>query len=213
MRSTACSRSSGPSTFPEYGVTVQPGEVTMTLLGATRGTERPSRAARTSSTRWPSEVVTRLLALPPERWEETLAALAGRRRRQRSALAWLADEEAQRSSTRLAGLAAFARSRATTSTSSSRTSHRPPSTTSWSIAPTRCRLRLDEDGDGRQPGSASTGSNEAGETGEPYRIAARVLQQPAGLVRRLRARAHTGRAASSLTAKGGRRTASAASSA
>jgi len=85
----------GPVDVPEYGVIVQPGEVTMTLLGATRGTASSIEGRKNVLDALAVETLNRLLSLPPERWEETVIALEDVGR-QRSALVWLADEDAQR---------------------------------------------------------------------------------------------------------------------
>ena len=84
----------GPVEVPEYGVTVQPGDVTMTLLGATRGTDASIDGRKEVLDALAIDTLNRLLSLPPERWEETLAALEDIGR-ERSALVWLADEDAQ----------------------------------------------------------------------------------------------------------------------
>jgi len=84
----------GPVDIPEYGVTVQPGEVTMTLLGATRGTASSIEGRKNVLDAVAVETLNRLLSLPPESWEETATALEDVGR-QRSALVWLADEGAQ----------------------------------------------------------------------------------------------------------------------
>ena len=68
----------GPVEVPEYGVTVQPGDVTMTLLGATRGTDASIDGRKEVLDALAIETLDRLLSLPPERWEETLAATRGR---------------------------------------------------------------------------------------------------------------------------------------
>ena len=85
----------GPVEVPAYGVTVQPGDVTMTLLGATRGTAESIEGRKDVLDALAIETLDRLLSLPPERWTETLAALEDIGR-ERSALVWLADQDAQR---------------------------------------------------------------------------------------------------------------------
>jgi hypothetical protein len=84
----------GPVDVPEYGVTVQPGEVTMTLLGATRGTAGSIEGRKNVLDALAVETLNRLLSLPPENWEEIVTALEDVGS-QRSALVWLADEDAQ----------------------------------------------------------------------------------------------------------------------
>ena len=66
----------------------------MTLLGATRGTAESIEGRKDVLDALAIETLNRLLSLPPERWEET-AGRAGGHRRERSALVWLADEDAQ----------------------------------------------------------------------------------------------------------------------
>jgi hypothetical protein len=84
----------GPVEVPDYGVTVQPGDVTMTLLGATRGSESSIEGRKDVLDALALEAVARLVSLPPERWTEVLAALEDIGAR-RDLLAWLADPEAQ----------------------------------------------------------------------------------------------------------------------
>jgi hypothetical protein len=84
----------GPVDVPAYGVHVEPGEVTMTLLAATRGTEESIEGRKDVLDALAVDAVARLLALPPERWTETLAALEDIGE-SRDVLAWLADPAAQ----------------------------------------------------------------------------------------------------------------------
>jgi hypothetical protein len=84
----------GPVDVPEYGVEVHPGEVTMTLLAATRGTAADIEGRKDVLDALALEAVERLLSLPPERWSETVSALEDIGR-QRDAMAWLADQDAQ----------------------------------------------------------------------------------------------------------------------
>jgi hypothetical protein len=84
----------GPVDVPEYGVEVHPGEVTMTLLAATRGTDAVIEGRKDVLDALALEAVERLSSLPPERWSETVSALEDIGR-QRDAMAWLADPDAQ----------------------------------------------------------------------------------------------------------------------
>jgi hypothetical protein len=80
---------------PEYDVTVRPGEVTMTILGATRGTVASIDGRKEVLDVLAREVMGRLLSLPPERWSEMVSALEDIGE-QRMGLLWLADQDAQR---------------------------------------------------------------------------------------------------------------------
>ena len=84
----------GSVEVPEYGVTVQPGDVTLTLLGATRGTPSSIEGRKDVLDALARQTTDRLLSLPPERWDDTVAALDDVRERG-DALVWLADEDAQ----------------------------------------------------------------------------------------------------------------------
>jgi hypothetical protein len=85
----------GAVDVPEYGVTVEPGDVTMTLLGATRGSPTSIQGRKDVLDALARQTMTRLLSLPPGRWADSLKALeeVGERR---DALLWMADPEAQR---------------------------------------------------------------------------------------------------------------------
>jgi hypothetical protein len=85
----------GPVEVPAYGVTVAPGDTTLTLLGATRGKPGELEGRKDVLDALGTEVMHRLLALPPEEWTGMLEALADIGR-EREALVWLADPEAQR---------------------------------------------------------------------------------------------------------------------
>ena len=85
----------GAVEVPDYAVTVQPGDVTMTLLSATRGTESNIDDRKDVLDVLAREATSRLLSLPPELWEEMLVALADIGE-QRDALVWLRDEDGQR---------------------------------------------------------------------------------------------------------------------
>jgi hypothetical protein len=85
----------GPVELPEFGVTVQPGEVTMTLLGETRGPELTIENRKDILDELARVATRRLLALAPEQWPAMFAALQDIGA-ERMALAWLADEDGQR---------------------------------------------------------------------------------------------------------------------
>lgn len=126
----------GPVDVPQYDVTVEPGEVTLTLLGATRGSPSRSRAARRCWTCWPAGSPTacsrcrRAAGWPPPRRSRTSAT---------SSWPWPGSRTPRprgwwRTPT---GTGVSDRTPATSSTWSSRTSHPRRSTTSSSTEPTR----------------------------------------------------------------------------
>lgn len=84
----------GPVTVEEYDITVEPGDVTLTLLGATRGTPADVQGRKDVLDVLARTVMARLLALPPERWAPMVEAI-GQIGSERMAMVWLADEEAQ----------------------------------------------------------------------------------------------------------------------
>jgi hypothetical protein len=85
----------GAVEIEEYDVTVQPGEVTMTLLGETRGTPTSTEGRKDILDALARTAMQRLLAVPPEQWSGLLAAVADIGRQQH-ALAWFRGEEPQR---------------------------------------------------------------------------------------------------------------------
>ena len=84
----------GPVEVPRYGITVQPGDVTLTLLGATRGSPGNVQGRKEVLDVLARRTMARLTSLPPQRWAPTLEAL-GDIGVGRDALIWLADERAQ----------------------------------------------------------------------------------------------------------------------
>ncbi len=126
----------GPVDVPAYDVMVEPGDVTLTLLGATRGAPGDLKGRKDVLDALAREVTQRLTSLPPDQWGSTVEALEDIGR-EKMAMIWLADDEAQQVVVDSGWAGRCARIRATTSTWWSRTSRRHPSTTSWSIAPTR----------------------------------------------------------------------------
>jgi hypothetical protein len=85
----------GPVTVDEYDVTVEPGDVTLTLLGATRGTPTDLEGRKDVLDALAREVIARLMTLPPEEWPALQAAFEDIGS-QKMAQVWLADEGAQR---------------------------------------------------------------------------------------------------------------------
>jgi hypothetical protein len=85
----------GPVTVEEYGVTVQPGEVTLTLLGVTRGTPTSTEGRKDILDALARTAMSRLLAVPPEQWTALLEAVMDIER-ERLAVAWFEDPDAQR---------------------------------------------------------------------------------------------------------------------
>jgi hypothetical protein len=89
----------GPVEVPEFGVIVEPGEVTMTLIEATRPGAGPTspeslRGRKDVLDALARIVMQRLLSLSPERWMAMAEALDDIGA-QRMAVAWLADDAAQ----------------------------------------------------------------------------------------------------------------------
>ena len=84
----------GPIEVPDYGITVAPGDVTLTLLGATRGAPGDLKGRKDVLDALARTLMERLLSLPPERWPDMLEALDDIGR-ERMALAWFKDPDAQ----------------------------------------------------------------------------------------------------------------------
>ena len=84
----------GPVEVPQYDVTVKPGDVTLTLLGATRGTPQSVEGRKEVLDVLARRLTSRLLSLPPQRWVATLEALEDIGSQQ-LALAWFTDASAQ----------------------------------------------------------------------------------------------------------------------
>jgi hypothetical protein len=89
----------GPVDVPDFGVVVEPGDVTMTLIEATRPGAGPTspeslRGRKDVLDSLASTVMQRLLSLPPEQWMSMAGALEDIGA-QRMAMAWLVDEAAQ----------------------------------------------------------------------------------------------------------------------
>jgi hypothetical protein len=85
----------GPVEVPAYGVTVEPGDVTLTLLGATRGAPGDLEGRKDVLDALARTLMQRLLALPPEQWGPMVSALE-EIGAERMAMIWLEDQEAQR---------------------------------------------------------------------------------------------------------------------
>ena len=84
----------GPVDIPQHDVVVEPGDVTLTLLRATRGDDGNLRGRKEILDVLASEMMQRLMSLPPADWGAVLDALE-RVAEERSALVWLADPDAQ----------------------------------------------------------------------------------------------------------------------
>ena len=61
--------------MPAYDVTVKPGDVTLTLLGATRGAPGDLKGRKDVLDALARQVTQRLTSLPPEQWGSMLEAL------------------------------------------------------------------------------------------------------------------------------------------
>ncbi len=84
----------GPVTVPGYDVTVEPGDTTLTLLGATRGSPQSVEGRKEVLDVLARRLTARLLSLPPQRWVATAEALEDIGR-ERLMMAWFSDEAAQ----------------------------------------------------------------------------------------------------------------------
>jgi hypothetical protein len=84
----------GPVAVPQYDVVVEPGDVTLTLLGATRGSPKSVEGRKEVLDVLARRLIARLLALPPQRWVATSEAIDDIGSQQ-LALAWFKDEAAQ----------------------------------------------------------------------------------------------------------------------
>ena len=84
----------GPVDVPQHGVTVEPGETTLTLLGATRGTPTSVEGRKEVLDVLARRLTARLLSMPPARWVATAEALEDIGS-ERMALAWMVDPKAQ----------------------------------------------------------------------------------------------------------------------
>ena len=84
----------GAVDVPAYDVTVEPGDTTLTLLGATRGAPGDLKGRKDVLDALARTLMQRLLALPPDQWGEMIEALEDIGA-ERQALVWLADPEAQ----------------------------------------------------------------------------------------------------------------------
>ncbi|MFV2064824.1 MAG: DUF4012 domain-containing protein, partial [Chloroflexota bacterium] len=84
----------GPVTVEEYGVTVEPGDATLTLLGVTRGTPTSVEGRKDILDDLARTLVQRMLALPAEQWVPMVDALLDIGT-QKMAVVWLEDEAAQ----------------------------------------------------------------------------------------------------------------------
>jgi hypothetical protein len=85
----------GPVEVPEYGVTVRPGEVTLTALGLTRGISTPTSQRKEFLNVLANTVLGRLLALPPSKWLPLFQAFQAVGN-ERLMLTWFADPAAEK---------------------------------------------------------------------------------------------------------------------
>ena len=84
-------KATGPITVPEYGVTVKPGETTLTALQNTRQPRTPGANRKAFLDAFASKLMDTLLALPPHKWTDVLNVLQDIGS-ERSALVWLRSE-------------------------------------------------------------------------------------------------------------------------
>ena len=84
----------GPVEVPSYGVTVEAGDVTLTLLGATRGAPGDLEGRKDVLDALARTLMQRLLGLSPDHWAAMIEALDDIGR-EHMALAWFKDPEAQ----------------------------------------------------------------------------------------------------------------------
>ena len=84
----------GPVRVPAYDVIVEPGNVNLTLLGATRGAPGDLKGRKDVLDALAREVTQRLMSLPPEQWGPMVEALEDIGR-ERMVMIWLVDDDAQ----------------------------------------------------------------------------------------------------------------------
>ena len=84
----------GPVDVPAYDVTVEPGDVTLTLLGATRGAPGDLEGRKDVLDALARTLMQRLLGLSPDHWAAMIEALDDIGR-EHMALAWFQDPKAQ----------------------------------------------------------------------------------------------------------------------
>ncbi|MFV2065209.1 MAG: DUF4012 domain-containing protein, partial [Chloroflexota bacterium] len=85
----------GSVTVEEYGVTVEPGDTTLTLLGVTRGTPTSVEGRKDILDDLARTLVQRMLALPADQWVPMIDALIDIGT-DKMAVVWLEDEAAQK---------------------------------------------------------------------------------------------------------------------
>jgi Protein of unknown function (DUF4012) len=84
----------GPVKVESYGVTVAPGDTTMTLLGQTRGTETSTEGRKEILDELATTAMQRLLALPADRWVSMTEAMMDIGT-QKMAVAWFDDPDTE----------------------------------------------------------------------------------------------------------------------
>jgi hypothetical protein len=84
----------GPVKVPEYGVTVQPGQTTMTALENTRQSATPGVDRKAFLDAFGGELVDAMLATPTARWPDLMKAL-GNAAGQRQLMVWTKDKGAE----------------------------------------------------------------------------------------------------------------------
>ena len=168
----------GPVTVDQYDVTVEPGDVTLTLLGATRGTPTDTEGRKDVLDALARQTMQRLLALPPQDWAPLGEALADIGR-ERMAVAWFADPDVQRL-TDESGFAGRVRQEAGDYVYVVESNMAP--TSKYNLVVDRSdslAVKIDEDGDALDS-LRMDWDNRAGERGEPYRSLRRFSQNTDG---------------------------------
>ena len=174
----------GPVTVDEYDVTVQPGDVTLTLLGATRGTPTDVEGRKDVLDALARQTMQRLLALPPQEWAPFVEALADIGR-ERMAVAWFDDDDVP-TADRRERLVRAVRQEPGDYVYVVESNMAP--TSKYNLVVDRSdslTVKVDEDGDALNS-LRMDWQNRAGERGEPYRSLRGVLAEPGRLVWKLR---------------------------
>lgn len=84
----------GPVEVPDYGVTVHPGDVTLTTLALTRGVSTPTSTRKAFLDELAGTIIDRIYALPPQAWPELVQAFEDIAD-QRLMLTWFKDPAAE----------------------------------------------------------------------------------------------------------------------
>jgi hypothetical protein len=162
----------------EYDVTVEPGDVTLTLLGATRGTPTDLEGRKDVLDALAREVLARVMRLPPERWPALLEAFE-EIGTEKMAQVWFADPEVERLASD-AGWAGEVRQDGSDYVYVTEANMAP--TSKYNLVVDRSDslvVRLDDAGDALSSLRLDW-QNDAGKPGEPYRSLRSFSENPDG---------------------------------